>query len=193
MGQRYAVIDIETTGLDPDRDAIFEVAVIVGEVGRRPLVYTASLPIDETHLSGRPLEIYRAHAAKRPPRRTAHDVAEAVARLTAGAVVVGNNPAFDRRFLDRLLQSQGVTPTWHYQLDDVEARAAQHLNAGPPPWRSEDLSRGLGVDPSDFDRHSAAGDARWSLRQYERLTGLDLGERVLGSLGLSSQSLAGVG
>lgn len=41
-----------------------------------------------------------------------------------------------------------------------------------PPWRSDDLSRACGVEPpSDEDRHTALGDARWAMRWYDVLVG----------------------
>lgn len=41
-----------------------------------------------------------------------------------------------------------------------------------PPWRSDDLSRTCGVEPpSDDERHTALGDARWALRWYDAMTG----------------------
>lgn len=41
-----------------------------------------------------------------------------------------------------------------------------------PPWRSDDLARACGVEPpSEADRHTAMGDARWVQRWYDVLTG----------------------
>jgi hypothetical protein len=78
---------------------------------------------------------------------------------------------------------------WHYHLIDVEALAAGWIAAqsgpvpiliaganvglvsGRPPWRSEELSRAVGVDPDDFDRHTALGDARWAKAIYEAVMG----------------------
>lgn len=40
------------------------------------------------------------------------------------------------------------------------------------PWRSDDLSRACGVEPpSEDERHTALGDARWAARWYRALTG----------------------
>ncbi len=38
-----------------------------------------------------------------------------------------------------------------------------------PPWDSNKLSLAVGVDPDDFDRHTALGDARWAKAIYERV------------------------
>jgi hypothetical protein len=35
------------------------------------------------------------------------------------------------------------------------------------PWSSENLSKHVGVDPEQFDRHSALGDARWAEAMFD--------------------------
>lgn len=95
----------------------------------------------------------------------------------AGAVV-----SFDEERLRRLLRRNGVLPRWHYHVVCVEALAAGWLAGHPPtfeavqadyrpPWDSEALSRAVGVDPKDFDRHSALGDARWAKAVFEAVMG----------------------
>ena len=100
--------------------------------------------------------------------------------LTRGSHLVGAVVSFDADRLWRLLRSLDQCPMWHYHLVDVEALAAGYL-AGQdpasvttpdndkcqPPWSSEELSRAVGVDPEDFDRHSALGDARWAKAIYD--------------------------
>lgn len=36
-----------------------------------------------------------------------------------------------------------------------------------PPWRSEDVSRALGINPDDYARHTALGDVRWAMAIYD--------------------------
>jgi hypothetical protein len=109
----------------------------------------------------------------------------------AGAVV-----SFDAERLWKLLRANGQCPMWHYHLIDVEALAAgwlmgrgqlvpeMRLEADPsarellegigiatPPWDSNVLSCAVGVDPDQFDRHTALGDARWAKAVYEAVMG----------------------
>lgn len=95
-----------------------------------------------------------------------------------GAVV-----SFDEERLRRLLHRLGVRPRWHYHLIDVEALAAGWVigkysriepaedQAVTLPWNSNELSRAVGVDPDQFDRHTALGDARWAKALYEAVMG----------------------
>jgi hypothetical protein len=82
--------------------------------------------------------------------------------------------------LTRLLYRSGLAPTWHYQPVDVETLVAGfllgrsivgHLDpAVRLPWSSSDLSLAVGVDPAEFDRHTALGDVAWAWAQLLAIT-----------------------
>ncbi len=108
--------------------------------------------------------------------------------LTRGLHLAGAVVSFDTERLWRLLRAHGECPMWHYHVIDVEALAAGFLGGQrlmayhhadqrslspdewpvmmKPPWNSSDLSRAVGVDPDDYDRHTALGDARWARAIY---------------------------
>lgn len=111
-----------------------------------------------------------------------------VARWTHDAHIVGVVPNFDTETLAPLLREAGLTPAWHYHLIDVLALMVGYLDGGGRtdamprevrevmalPWKSDELSRVLGVEPpSDERRHTAMGDADWAMRIYDRITGAD--------------------
>ena len=119
--------------------------------------------------------------------------AREVARVTHGAHLVGAVPNFDAETLAPLLREHRLIPAWHYHLIDVEALAVGYVSgvaaraideakmrgeAAPnidwsksaPPWNSNDLSRAVGVDPEQFDRHTALGDAKWARAIYDAVT-----------------------
>lgn len=93
--------------------------------------------------------------------------------LTRGAHVLGMVPSFDTDRLWRLLRRNGACPMWHYQPVDVEAVAAGFIlgtigdsergqTVAALPWDSDALSLMLGLDPDNYDRHTALGDCRWA-------------------------------
>lgn len=88
--------------------------------------------------------------------------------------VAGMVPTFDTIRLERLIRKYGLAPVWHYHSIDIEAMAIGYMlalgTAIEPPWRSDDLSRELGVDPEKFDRHTAAGDVHWAMALYDQMT-----------------------
>jgi hypothetical protein len=120
-----------------------------------------------------------------PMPMSRHSAALTVAGWTHGAHIVGAVPNFDTEVLARLLRDQGLTPSWHYHLIDVEALAVGYLagrwaqaedagNAEPGPfdpglpWNSDQLSTAIGVSPAaSEERHTALGDARWVSRMYD--------------------------
>lgn len=53
---------------------------------------------------------------------------------------------------------------------DTETTGLDPDNARPP-WKSDALSRAVGVDPEQFDRHTALGDAYWAKAIYEAVMG----------------------
>lgn len=164
-------VDVETSGLDPDRHEIWEVGLITPDGAE----YHWFLSIDETKADSFALSIGRYH--ERHPRGRLSQgasentssqlyVAGAVARLTHGLHLAGAVVSFDEERLRKLLLRNGYLPGWHYHLVDVEALAAGRLGY-PPPWDSEELSRDVGVEPAEFARHTAIGDARWARALYD--------------------------
>jgi DNA polymerase III epsilon subunit-like protein len=175
MQAALAFVDTETTGLDPERHEIWEVAVVTWPegtehvwllpVGRLAFADAYALQVGGFHyrhpqgnsfagMNGTILARDRSYLAKE------------LAQITHGRHLAGMNPAFDADRLGRLVRSENVVPSWDYHLVDLEAVVAGSLGL-PPPWHSTELSRKVGVEPDDFERHSALGDCRWARAVYE--------------------------
>lgn len=195
---KLAFLDTETTGLDPDKHEIWEVGLIIRDGDSSGEEYVWQFPITEIDADPFALEvgyywerrwdtrsteisthdaIFKANSPS-ARRKNYRDQGLAIdrspewcrhfAHLTAGAHLVGAVVSFDEERLRRLLRSRGVVPRWHYHMVDVEALAAG-LTRSPPPWNSEGLSRLVGIEPNDFDRHTALGDARWARALYDHV------------------------
>ena len=214
-------VDTETTGLDPDRHAIWEVALItpngdehvwqfpVDEMAADPFAlnighyWDRRWPVGIQEVSDLDA-IYHAHDPKSRRRnfpdqgralKPGKDWCEHFRDLTAGLHLAGAVVSFDEERLRKLLHQHGILHRWHYHLVDVEALAAGYLAGsyhaiqevgknpdadGPtreeaqcaiPPWKSDHLSRAVGVEPDDFERHSALGDAKWAHAIYDAVMG----------------------
>jgi hypothetical protein len=200
-------IDTETTGLDPDRHEIWEVAIILPDGGE----WDWQLPVDLSRADPIALNIGGFHQRRwqsacrtdeqgfaKGNRTSLVDFASDFANMTRGLHLAGAVVSFDSERLWKLLRKNGECPMWHYHIVDVEALAAGYISAksegegwdgtkgtirverpdhtvnnidGRPPWKSNDLSLAVGVDPGDFDRHTALGDARWAKAVYEAVMG----------------------
>lgn len=182
-------IDTETTALHPDR-RVWEVAVIRrDETGTSWRTWQVS-DVDLSNADPASLKIgrfYERHHIYRDEGPVEHEiydledeayVANRVEAWTRGAHLVGLVPWFDADCLDKMLRRHLLVPAWHYHLIDVEAvavgwlqgKVGQTLTA--PPWESEQLSRACDVPPpTDYERHTALGDAIWAMRWYDAITG----------------------
>lgn len=102
---------------------------------------------------------------------TTYAAAQLIHQATQGAHIVGAVPSFDTERLATLLHSRGFEPAWHYHLCDCETLAIGYLAAAgnviTPPWKSDTISRAIGVEPDDFQRHTAMGDCLWARAQYD--------------------------
>lgn len=194
---RIVALDTETTGLDPDAEDVFEIAVVELATGAEHVwrVPPRGSVVDQMHPKA--AEVNRYHERTSDPDWAwdrIDDTAVDVARTLEGAHIVGAVPDFDTRHLTSFFRQVGYRcPRWHYHLIDIEAMAvgflyghargwtegnSDGLTEEPSPlladlpWRSDDLSRACGVEPpSDDERHTALGDARWVARWYRALTG----------------------
>lgn len=186
-------VDTETDGLHHGR-RVWEIAMIRrDDTGERERSFFVGLDLRNSdaaalnigrfwdrHPAGRKISGKGTSPQPGPPPLCKHDAAREVMTWTFGATLVGVGVHFDAETLAGLLRAEGYLPAWHYALVDVKAMAAGWLNGRhsdprirlTPPWKSEELSLMIGVNPpDDRERHTALGDARWAQRMYDRLTG----------------------
>lgn len=163
----YVVVDCETTGLDPEKDAIAEVAAIRFDTD----VSVFGEPVALASFSslanpGRPIPaeasgihlIADRHVADAPP---APLVRAKLAAFVGDAIVVAHNAPFDRAFLPELERNPWV----------CSYRLARHLYPDAPNHKNGTLRFWLGLDTDDLARHPAhraAGDAAVTARIFAR-------------------------
>lgn len=170
-------LDTETCGLELS-DPIWEVGAIRREQDGVSREYAHFVQHDVRTAAGLP-GAFRADHLKRYDPHTALEHGDMRLLLEqllqpaedgARVHIVGANPGFD---IDRVHFQLGVR-TRGYYLVDIRTLAVGYL-AGigrvlPPPWSSDTLSLEIGVDPTQFRRHTALGDARWARAVFDRIT-----------------------
>jgi DNA polymerase III epsilon subunit-like protein len=97
----FVVVDVETTGTDPDRDAVVEVACSVIRGGREVRSFT-SLINPGIAIPPRASAVHHLRDEDVRSEPSLADVSPVVELLARGAVVVAHNAAFDRAFLPML-------------------------------------------------------------------------------------------
>lgn len=162
-------IDTETTGLDPARHDLWEIAT-VEEDGTEHLwrvkpdltvADPGALRVNGFYDRTAQLDI---DTWSFPPV-----AANGIAYVTAGKILAGAVPSFDAAFLDVFLRRYGYCPAWSHRLLCVETYAAGRL--GTLPVSLSDTAQVLGV-PLPEGRHSALVDARLARDVYLACTGL---------------------
>jgi hypothetical protein len=169
-------MDTETLGLHPDAP-IWEFAAIRrtsdgAETSFHCFIDHYPLPWYD-HL---PEQFQQDYQARYHPSEavTLWTAAHSVVEATEDAHIVGAVPSFDTVRLSKLLEGCHAGfdyAPWHYHLIDVENLVVGWLAARGklllPPWKSDELSLAVGVDPEQFDRHTAMGDVLWVKAQYD--------------------------
>jgi DNA polymerase III epsilon subunit-like protein len=145
----FAIIDVETTGFDPKRDGVVEVACL--RMRRGEIVEAFTSLVDP----GRPIpahasNVHGIHEADLRGAPSLGHLAPRLRALTADAVVVAHNARFDASFLP-VVAGRPVICTM---------RLAMHL-VDAPSFRNQALREflDLQVGPEGRPAHRAAADA----------------------------------
>lgn len=174
-------IDTETTGLDPDRDRLLEIAVVVTrndltEVSSFDIVIAPDEGVDATvdlmgafvrdmHTSNGLIQDLASPAAH-SPRIADSLTAGAIDRITQGHqgpfLLGGNSITLDRGFLQ--VHAPQVFSRLHYRSIDVSGIEQEMLRDG---YSEQIAAWRAGFVPSDA--HRALGDIRDSIRQLAAL------------------------
>ena len=155
---RFAVLDVETTGLRVGTDRVIEVAVVImgvrGEVSER---WSTLVRPDDRPLTG------RLEAVRDAPTFT--EIAGALCRRLRGCVVAGHNVTFDLRMLEAEFELAGgwLPELWYFDTH----RVATLLEVDTPNRSLAVLCSELGVPFVTW--HTAAGDAEATAVLVHRL------------------------
>ncbi|MCC7217861.1 MAG: 3'-5' exonuclease [Burkholderiales bacterium] len=157
--ERWVVVDTETSGLDPQRDALLAVgAVAVDADGIR---VADSFEVVLQHEAAGDAENVAIHGIGWGAQRAGTPLADAMPAFAAyvgAAPCVGFHASFDRTVLARAFAAAGAGAAPSRWLDVAELAAALHPDQHKRGERSLDdwLAR-YGIETAS--RHTAAGDA----------------------------------
>lgn len=166
VDRHYTIIDVETTGGDPRRDRLTEIALYRHD-GQRVIDSFTSLinpgqPIPDfiTRITGIDNDMVR----DAPPF---YEVARRIVELTEGAVFVAHNVRFDYSFIQKEYRQLGYT----FSRQQVcTLKLSRKLLPGLPSYSLKNLCLHLGI--ANEARHRAYGDATATVQLFERLLGL---------------------
>ena len=139
---KYAIIDTETTDLDPNTAVVLEFAALVVEDGVVLAEYETKIKPTEQELQyAHPKALekngYTDEAWENAPTIT--QVAPDILSLLEGCVLVGHNVGFDEQMLKAHLAAYGIAGRIPYKKIDTVTLAYEHLI--PLGLRSVNLDR----------------------------------------------------
>ncbi|MGN6484051.1 MAG: exonuclease domain-containing protein, partial [Thermomicrobiales bacterium] len=158
---RFVAVDVETSGVDPARDEIIEIAVIVFE--RDGIVEEFAQTIRPKHPVS--LDIQRLTGiteAELDAGKPWEEVRPEVERLLGSLPIVGHSVQFDVAFL----QAAGLR-VLNRQLDTYQLASA--LIPDLPNYSLQTVANALGIPLTDDDRHRALADTAAAYLSFCRL------------------------
>ncbi len=175
-------LDIETTGLDPARHEMWELALIdvytnVVIAFQLPATLKnadpAALVVGDYYERQDPTKFFckfgeEIQALAYLEQREAHERAAEIVKMTAGKTLLGACVHFDVSFLDPWLRMYGFVPAWSHRYLDLGSFFGGKLGMDSPA----STHRMAEAVPND-NPHTALGDAAWNIEVYRSVVGLE--------------------
>lgn len=174
-----AFIDLETTGLNPDKHEIIEFGCVIVKQSREEGGAISFDVVEELEFKIKPKRIedaeptaLRINKYDESAWAFAYDLEEVmpiIAKKTAGAIMVAHNVAFDYGFLEKAFRDTDVEDKMHYhKLDTISmAYAKLHKRDDIDRFSLSKLSEYFGVE--NTGAHTALPDARATFELYKKL------------------------
>lgn len=170
IGQDFAYVDTETTGVDPAVDKICEIAIVRYRAGVREIFHTLvdpemSIPPTASavhHITDRTI----AQAKARGEAPTFAEIAPKVMEMLDGAHVYAHNRSFDEAFVDGELELPLDPKSWLCTV-----RLSRHLLPTAPAHGNQVLHYWLQTEPESagLGPHRAIDDVYTSLENTYHL------------------------
>ncbi len=151
--QRFAIVDIETTGGRASRDRVTEIGIVLHD-GEQILETYESLINPNTYIPAGIVQLTGITQEMVQDAPQFHEVARRIVEMTDGAVFVAHNVRFDYGFLREEFRRLGYTYS-RKQLCTV--RMSRKTFPGLPSYSLENLIRHFGIKTDA--RHRALADA----------------------------------
>lgn len=174
------VIDIETAGFDPKRNALLEIAAVIidrdenGRLGLAATHATHVIPfpgalLDESALSFNKIDPYHPFRFALGEKEALNKIfqpirAEIKRQGCTRAILVGHNPAFDIGFLNAAVERAGVKRNPFHPFSTFDTATLGGLAFGQTVLAKAVQAAGLEWD--DSQAHSAIYDAEQTARLF---------------------------
>ncbi|MCD4679826.1 MAG: GIY-YIG nuclease family protein [Bacteroidales bacterium] len=177
----YAIIDIETTGLNAVSDKITEIAIFIHD-GNKIVDEFVSLINPERKIPYRITQMTGINNKMVEFAPRFFELAKKIIDFTEDTVIVGHNVAFDYNFLKNEYKSLG----YEYKRKTLcTVKLSRKLIPLRKSYSLGKLCKGLNIEIQN--RHRAAGDAMATLKLFELLRTIDKDLENISVKGLNSK------
>jgi DNA polymerase-3 subunit epsilon len=149
----FAVLDFETSGVNPDRGRVLEVAVVTLDVDGERVEEYSTLVNPEDGQVGMSM-IHHIVPRMLDDAPTFSEIAGDLVSRLAGKVVVTHNAVFEEKFLAAELKRSGFVAPKFRALDTLQF-LPRHLKLND--YKQSTVMRHMGIET---DEHTALGDTR---------------------------------
>lgn len=170
---RLAIIDIETTGLDPSFHEIIEIGMVLIDRETFTILDVMDVKVKPKRPEDGHLEAYKVNGYCEEDWKDAISLEEALALLaskTEKALMLSYNVSFDYAFLQAAFQKAGIKDTMHYhRLDLLTIAWVTIPHEKMQSWALKSVCSYLGILPEP-KIHRGMNGAMKSYEVYRRLT-----------------------
>lgn len=184
--QRFAIVDVETTGGRASRDKITEIGIVLYD-GQEIIDTYESLLNPQTYIPAGIVQLTGISQEMVKDAPLFHEVARDIVEFTAGSIFVAHNVRFDYGFLREEFKRLGYTYS-RKQLCTV--RMSRKAFPGLPSYSLENLIKHFNI-PTDA-RHRALADAMATTTLLERILDREQNKdeiRVMVNMGIKESRL----
>lgn len=169
----YAIIDLETTGGQFNKEGITEIAIYKFD-GVEVVDQLISLVNPEIPIQPFVVKLTGINNAMLRQAPKFYEVAKRIVEITEGCIIVAHNASFDYRVLKLEFDRLG----FHYNKPTLcTVEMSKILLPDAPSYSLGKLVRSLGIPISD--RHRASGDALATLKLFKLLLDKDLDKQIV--------------
>jgi exonuclease, DNA polymerase III, epsilon subunit family len=169
----YVVVDLETSGGNPQRDRIIEIAAYLFD-GEKVVDELVTLINPETNIPPYITTLTGINNQMVASSPKFYEVAKKLVQLTEGCVFVAHNAPFDYGFIRNEFQKLGFT---YNRATLCTVRWSRKLIPGLPSYSLGNLCQSLNIQFGD--RHRAAGDATATVKLLRLLLERNNGEQII--------------
>ncbi len=163
----YAIVDIETTGLNPKTDRVTEIAIYLFD-GGKIVERFESLVNPECHIPYNITALTGINDKMVQDAPKFYEVAKMIVKMTEDAVIVAHNASFDYNFI----RSEFKRLFYDYRSKTLCTRKlSRKLMPGLKSYGLASLCKHLGI--SNHARHRAGGDALATTELFQHLLGIE--------------------